>query len=71
MKIAMSADYEQVVCTRVSLLAMLSTFGGLMYTIKNIGNACNKKGADFALDNDLMRRLYSVETGESETLKKI
>ena len=50
-------------------MTYLSGFGGLMYTIKNIGNAFNKKGADFAVDNDMMRQLYSVQTNDSEVFQ--
>lgn len=66
----MSANYIQTINTRVSLLTLLGAFGGLMYTIKNIGNAFNRKSADFALDNDMMRRLYSVEAGEGDEFKQ-
>jgi len=44
----MAPTYSKIVSTRVSFLSLLSAFGGLMYTIKNIGNAFNRKGADFA-----------------------
>lgn len=49
---------------------LLSTFGGLMYTLKNIGNAFNKKGADFALDNLMMRKLYSVNIKDDPLYSK-
>jgi hypothetical protein len=35
-----------------------------MYTLKNIGNAFNKKGADFAVDNLMMRKLFTVKADD-------
>lgn len=32
-----------------------------MYTLKNVGNAFNRKGGDFAVDNLMLRKLYTVD----------
>lgn len=49
---------------------MLSTFGGLMYTLRNVGNACNRKPSNFAIENLLTRKLYSVNKHESPFYEK-
>jgi hypothetical protein len=49
---------------------LLSAFGGLTYTLKNIGNAMNKGGADFAVDNLLMRKLFTVYADDDPLYKK-
>jgi len=54
-----ATKYKQTY-SRITILELLSAFGGLMYTLKNVGNALNKKGSDFAVDNLMMRKLYTV-----------
>jgi hypothetical protein len=43
------------------MLGLLSALGGIMYTLKNVGNAFNRKGGDFAVDNLMLRKLYTVD----------
>ena len=57
-------DMRVTKCVRWDLLIVVGQLGGLMYTIKNIGNAINRKAAAFASDNTLMRLLYSVNKRE-------
>ena len=57
-------------CDRWDFFFLISNLGGLMYTLKNVGNALNRKGADFAADNTLMRKLYSVNKNEDPLYQK-
>lgn len=41
-----------------------------MYTLKNVGNALNRKGGDFAVDNLMMRKLYTVNKKEDPLYEK-
>jgi len=51
-------------------MTLLGALGGLLYTLKNVGNAFNRKGADFALDNLMMRKLYTVNKKEDPLYEK-
>lgn len=37
-----------------------------MYTLRNISNGVNKKFANFAIDNGMMRKLYSVNKADDK-----
>jgi len=39
---------------------VLSALGGLMYTLRNVGNAMNRAGSNFSADLTLIRKLYTV-----------
>lgn len=51
---------------RVTILTLLSTFGGLMYTLRNVGNGINKTPSTFNIENTLMRKLYSVAKSDDD-----
>lgn len=47
-EISISNTMTETTYTRFSILMTLSALGGLMYTLRNVGNAFNRKGADFS-----------------------
>jgi len=63
-QLTLASTYEEVTYSRVTFFKLLSAFGGLMYTIRNVGNAFNRSPSTFAIENLLMRKLYSVNSSE-------
>ena len=51
---------------RADVIAMLTSFGGILYTIRHFSNAFNRKAADFCADNTMMRKLYAVRAQDSK-----
>jgi len=69
-QMTLDASVYYVVYSRRTILTLLSAIGGLMYTLKNVGNAFNRKGGDFAVDNLMFRKLYTVNKKEDPLYEK-
>lgn len=69
-QLSSATTYEKLTYTRFNILSIISALGGLMYTVKNIGNAINRKTADFSVDSTLLRKLYTVNKIEDPLFQK-
>ena len=48
-------------CYRKNVFALFGILGGIMYTMKNMGNGVNKTMNKIQVDNSMISKLYSVD----------
>ena len=53
----------------MSVALLFAELGGLLYTLRSVSNGINQGLENFIVDNDMMRKLYSVDTKTESNMR--
>jgi hypothetical protein len=52
--------------TRTNFISLVAAIGGLLYSLRSVSNGMVVKWTNYSIDNDMMRKLYSVNKDTDE-----